>query len=389
MTDSPRHLLDVETTTIEVASSVHRVQTSAQSLAPVRWDWSKVRRVLVVRLRSIGDTVLATPTLYALKRFLPAAQIDILLEDWVAPVLEGSTDVDSIITVAPHDIKARLRIARRLRKANYDVAFNLHGGSTAAFLIRATGATHRVGYADYRYAFLHTDLAPASAELWGRTPTHSVEQQLALVGWAGIPVTDRPPTRLVATNEARASLSIKLRAAGLGDQEHFAFIHPAAAFETKRWAAENFAHVAEHLNKTYKLAVVAVVAPTEAEVVAAVRNAVSVESRARFFSLLDLSLPEVVALAARARVFVGNDSGIAHIAAAMRTPSIVVFGSSNIAHWQPWTPDDATRAAFVREAMPCAPCAGYSCSQFNAPECIRRVTVEHVISAIEKLLLRN
>ena len=54
-------------------------------LAPPRWDWAAVRRVLVVRLRSIGDTVLATPSLHALRRFLPAARIDILLEDWVAP----------------------------------------------------------------------------------------------------------------------------------------------------------------------------------------------------------------------------------------------------------------------------------------------------------------
>src|SRR4029453_7345299 len=64
-------------------------QDAAQPLAPARWDWSDVRKVLIVRLRSIGDTVLATPSLFALKRFLPNAQIDILLESWVAPVLSG------------------------------------------------------------------------------------------------------------------------------------------------------------------------------------------------------------------------------------------------------------------------------------------------------------
>ncbi|MFX9246858.1 hypothetical protein ABTN73_20525, partial [Acinetobacter baumannii] len=58
-------------------------------LAPARWDWREVKRVLVVRLRSIGDAVLATPSLLALRRFLPEAEIDVLLEDWVAPVLDG------------------------------------------------------------------------------------------------------------------------------------------------------------------------------------------------------------------------------------------------------------------------------------------------------------
>src|SRR5262245_19637718 len=61
-------------------------------------DWSSVNRVLVVRFRSIGDTVLSTPSLIALKRFLPHAEIDILLEDWVAPLIEGHDAVDHVIT---------------------------------------------------------------------------------------------------------------------------------------------------------------------------------------------------------------------------------------------------------------------------------------------------
>ena len=62
-------------------------EDSPQPLGPSRWDWNDIRRVLLIRLRSIGDTVLATPSIDALKRFLPQAEIDILVEDWVAPVL--------------------------------------------------------------------------------------------------------------------------------------------------------------------------------------------------------------------------------------------------------------------------------------------------------------
>jgi hypothetical protein len=93
-----------------------------QPLGPARWDWSKVRRVLVVRLRSIGDTVLATPALRALRRFLPGARLDILLEEWVAPVLDGFPDVDRIITVERGaSAFSRARVARELRAARYDV----------------------------------------------------------------------------------------------------------------------------------------------------------------------------------------------------------------------------------------------------------------------------
>ena len=95
--------------------------------------WKSVNKILVVRLRSIGDTVLTTPSLIALRRFLPDAQIDVLLEDWVAPILDGFGEVDSVLTVSK-DTKSRLRLARRIRKEKYDIAFNLHGGTTATFL---------------------------------------------------------------------------------------------------------------------------------------------------------------------------------------------------------------------------------------------------------------
>src|ERR1700730_11407852 len=96
-----------------------------QPLAPARWDWSTVRRVLVVRLRSIGDTVLTTPSLYALRRFLPNAQLDILLEDWVAPVLYGSDLVDRVITVSRDSKTGRARLPRELGGGGCYLVYNL------------------------------------------------------------------------------------------------------------------------------------------------------------------------------------------------------------------------------------------------------------------------
>lgn len=352
-------------------------EPSALSLA--RWDWTDVRRVLVVRLRSIGDTVLSTPALYALRRFLPDARIDVLLEDWVAPVLDGFNDVDNILTIERGATAiSRARLARELRATRYDVAFNLHGGTTATLLTRATGARHRVGFADYQYARLHNHTAPSPIELWGRTNLHSVEQQLSLLGWTGVPVSDRPPTRLMVTSDAAASIETRLRAAGLNQATPIALVHPAAAFETKRWDVRNFARVTEYLHAR-SLNCVAVAAPSEAGIV----NDLVRESVAPVTALTELSLQEVTALAARSRLFVGNDSGIAHIAAAVGAPSVVIFGSSNITHWRPWA---NAPAEVVREELACQPCPGYTCAEFDQPECIRRVAVERVVAAIERQL---
>ena len=350
-------------------------------LGPARWDWSSVRKILIVRLRSIGDTVLATPSLFALRRFVPQAKIDILLEDWVAPVLDGSDLVDHVITIPRHSNAARARVARELHRANYDVVYNLHGGTTATFLTRATGAKHRVGFANYQYSRLHNHVAPSPLAIWQRPTLHSAEQQLALIGWTGVPVTDRPATKLAVTVKAAASISRKLSDNGVDENESIALIHPAAAFATKQWATENFARVVEAVSAR-GFTPVAVVAPNEKPVLQSLKK----YSSSRVVGFDNLSLPEITALAAHAKLFVGNDSGIAHIAAAVGAPCVVVFGSSNTAHWRPWTtkPNE-----IVREEMSCQPCHGYFCAEFEKPECILRVPVDRVVAAIDRVLTED
>ena len=340
-------------------------------------DWTKVRRVLVVRLRSIGDTVLATPSLIALKRFLPEAQIDVLLEDWVAPVLVGFDAIDNVITFKKNDLKSRLQSARQIRRNKYDVAFNLHGGTTATFFVRASGAKHRVGYKNYQYSFLYNHLLASSADFWQREKTHSAEQQLALLGFVGVPVSDRPKSRLVVTEQEAEEADLFLHIYGV-DYEEIALIHPATAFDTKQWSAENFAKVIDYLASRNIFSIV-VASPKEEHIV----NEINKKTSAFFHGFTHLTLPEIKALASRAKIFVGNDSGIAHIAAAVETPSVVVFGSSNTNHWRPWTnaPNE-----IVFEKMPCQPCAGYFCNEFGEPECIKRVSVENVIQAIERII---
>src|SRR5689334_5493650 len=238
-----------------------QVQDAAQPLAPPRWDWSEVRKVLLVRLRSIGDTVLATPSLAALKRFLPRVQVDILVEDWVAPVLHHHPYIDNVVTIDRGGFISRALAARELRANNYDVVYNLHGGTTATFLTRATGARYRVGFKTYQYAQLHNYQAPSPLLLWGQQKTHSVEQQLALLGWTGVPVTDRPRTVLGISPHASAAINQRLAEIGLEDRK-LALIHPAAAFATKQWSTENFARVVEYLSER-GFAPVAIAAPHE------------------------------------------------------------------------------------------------------------------------------
>lgn len=343
-------------------------------------DWTSVKKVLVVKLRSIGDTVLVTPSLIALRRFLPGAQIDILLEDWVAPLLDGFDEIDNVVSVAAGS-RSRLAVMRRLRRERYDVAFNLHGGTTSTFFTAASRARHRVGYLEYQYSFLYNHLYTSAADFWKSPVTHSAEQQLALLGFAGVPVEDRPKSRLAVTEDAAASLKRKFYSAtdsGLQEFGRFALFHPAAAFATKEWAVENFAKTAEFLAGK-QLKAIAVAARHETGVLERLRSLASVP----VVMFNDLTLPEITALASKAELFIGNDSGIAHMAAAVDTPSVVVFGSSNRGHWRPWT--DAPHE-IVFEEFACQPCAGYECREYGEPRCILSVPPEKVIAAAARLL---
>jgi len=334
-------------------------------------DWAKVERVLVVRLRSIGDTVLATPSLLALRRFLPNAQIDIMLEDSVAPVLEGSDLVDNLLTVSD-STASRLKVARELRRRKYDLAFNLHGGTTSTFFVRASGARDRVGLREYQYSFLYNHLLSSAADFWSRTPLHSAEQQLALLGSVGVPVDDLPRSRLTVTEKGRTA-----RVNEWIERGSYALLHPGTAFFTKQWSPENFAGTALFLSEK-GLSVVAVGSADETGILEQVNN-----GNVPVTTFGNLSLPEITTLASQARIFVGNDSGIAHIAAAVNTPSVVIFGSSNRDHWHPWT--DAPNE-IVFEEFHCQPCPGYECKEYGDAPCIRSVAPEKVFAAIDRVL---
>ncbi|MFL6214894.1 MAG: glycosyltransferase family 9 protein [Blastocatellia bacterium] len=352
-------------------------------------DWSRVRSVLLIRLRSIGDTVLMTPCLEALKAWRPDIKVAVVSEPLAAPILEDYPLVDRLF-VTGKSFAARARVIRELRRARYDVAFNLHGGTTATTLTRLAGARRTVGYRGYRHSQWLDLRAPDPDVILGRAQLHSVEQQLALLHWAGVPwPLARPQLSLAISNDAERSAREKLEAAcraqadstRVGDEIHqgrFAIIAPAAAFESKRWTEAGFIEVAAHLRDRWRLASVVVAAPGQDALAA------KVAKQAGAVTLGGLTLKELMALIKLSRVFVGNDSGPMHIAAALRRPLVAVFGSSNAAVWHPWT-DSPYRIVEGREVG-----AGGQ-KDTNRPDAdgsfaIRRVPTSEVIAAVDDVL---
>src|SRR5262249_18582668 len=188
-----------------------------------------------------------------------------------APLIEGHPLVDQLIVVEK-SVAARIRLVRELRRLRFDVAFNLHGGTTATWLTRLSGAASTIGYCGYRHSRLLDLCAPDPDRILGRRELHSVEQQLALLHWAGIPWPDSQSLLLPLAPEAQCSIRKRLEAAfeETAISRGFAVIAPAAGFESKRWTADGFAEVAKHLRERWQLPCVVIAGPGEEEIAAEV-----------------------------------------------------------------------------------------------------------------------
>jgi len=330
-------------------------------------EWLQVESVLLVRLRSIGDTVLMTPCLEALKSCRPAIKIAVVSEPLAAPLLEDHPQVDELFIVK-NDLRSRVRLITALRRHRFNVAFNLHGGTTATLITRLSGAPWTIGYQGYRGSNLLRLPAPAPDVLLGKSSIHSVEQQLALLNFAGVPMPESPRLQLAISEAAERSIRERLCAAQVNAANGFVVISPAAAFASKQWAESRFAQIIDRLADHYQLPSVIIAGRGEEEI--ASRVASFAHRQPRLISRLNLK--ELAALISLSSLFVGNDSGPMHIAAAFNRPLVAIFGSSNPAVWQPWT-DAPHRVIQAPDSV-------------SAETRIAKITVAEVAAAIDEVM---
>jgi ADP-heptose:LPS heptosyltransferase len=313
--------------------------------------------VVVIRLRSMGDTVLTTPALALLKESRPDVQIFVVLERVWQRLLEGNPDVAGVIPLEP-----RAEAIAAIRRRRPALCLNLHGGSTSAWLTAASGARWRAGFGHFPRQLVYNAPIPRAQEILGRAPgaaVHTAEHLASAMFYLGVERRAIPAARLFAPEPAR--------------RPPYAVVHLGAAYATKQWAAEQFVEVARFLREAQGLEPLLVAGPGQGDLLA----------KGKEFECLDnLPLGEMLSLLRGAELFVGNDSGPAHVAAAFGVPCVVIFGSSNSQVWHPWR----TACQVVETAWDCKPCPGDRCYAFDEPRCILSVEPDAVKRAVQKVL---
>jgi heptosyltransferase-2 len=339
-----------------------------------------MRPLLVVQTAFLGDVVLTTPLLAALRRAHPGRALHVVATPLGVSVLAGHPAID---VLHPYDKRGAdrgtsglLRLARRLRRERFEVAVAAQRSARTGLLLRATGAPRRVGFAGSRGAWALTDRVRWDAS------AHAVRRYLALAGPAGADPSADPTPSLAVLPEAEAAVEAALREDGVSAGGALLALAPGSTWGTKRWTPAGFAAVATAAPER-GLRPVLVGSPAERTLCAEVAELAG-------GGLPNLAgrtgPPQLTALLARCRALVTNDSGPAHVASAVGTPVVAVFGPTVPAFgYTPW----GERSRVVeREGLACRPCSshGPQVCPLGHHRCMGEIAPAEVLAALDALL---
>jgi len=399
-------------------------------------------RILVVKLATIGDLLLATPSLCALRETYPQARIDLLVTPASAGLLDDWTIIDRVIVLDkylfdyprqllknPRNL-LRLRLLwHDLRDGNYDAVLLLHhltlfyGRLKHQILMRATGAKWRIGLDNGHGWFLNVRIKDN-----GFGVMHEADYNLAVAKAAGATTNDKrltvpinkeeyqqarqllyeadpTETRLAISSQfidPKNTVSNPTHTYASNETGHPGIKRPIIAMHpgsggystARRWAPERFAQLADTLFYDTGGQLILMGGPEEAELHQQIFDLMQSRMPVRSFAGKG-NIRVAAAILEQADLFVGNDSGLMHLATAVGTPTVAIFGLTNSDAWGPYTGGLSTRqAVVVKMDLPCMPCF-YRGHDLGTPEgcmtrdCLAMLGVDPVATVARRLLRQS
>lgn len=338
-----------------------------------------VRRILIIKLRAIGDVLLATPVIENVRRACPDAHLAFLTERASEGVVDENPFLDEVIildrvTWQTLPVWARLReqvaFYQSLRSRGFDLAIDLFGNPRSAILTALSGARHRVGFAfRVRRHLYNIVVTPRGGSV------HEVEFNLDALRAIEMPIHTTAPLFPVSSalrEEARTWLD----AHGVRPGDRLVGLNPGGGWVTKRWTPQRFAGVADALIREYGAHVLLLWGPGERPLVDIVTRAM----RSSPLILPETTLKGLGAFLSWCTLMISNDSGPMHIAAAMGIPTIGIFGPTNPALQGPY---GQGHTVVRQEGLPCLGCnllicrIGHLCMQTLPEEAVLRAVNDY------------
>lgn len=348
------------------------------------------KRILVLRYRFIGDTILTVPFLRNLRRAEPDARIVWVVAPGSSEVVRGIPYVDELRTWDPVTIHAdsrgthrtwgaKLAFIRQLRAERFDTVYVLKRSLSSAIMAFLSGARRRVGFDTEGRGLLLTTRVPY------RHDRHEVDNFLAVLRADGVPVTDDHLEAWLTAEEEQFADRF-LAEAGLAPGTPLVAVHPFAANARRAWHLDNFIELANRVQAELGARVIVFGGGRDREAMPAITAGMAAPP---LFAVGATTLRQTMAILSRCSCLVCNDSGVMHLAAALGTPLLAIFGPQSPTKFGPW----GKRCEIIYRGFPCSPCKQKfftECepSERMRPLCIEEIGVDEVFVKCRDLLCR-
>lgn len=342
---------------------------------------AKKEKILVAQTSFLGDLVLTTPLISAIRRRFPKAHLAVLCTPKAKSLLQGNPDVDEIIT---DDKRGRdrgwsglWRKARDLQGRSFTLAISPHKSLRSALLLFLARIPHRVGFRQSAgWFFYHQRVVRDSAR-------HDVERNLSLLRPFGIePEECQRDLRVEVEPDTREAVDLVLRSLGIQRDGVIFGVHPGSVWPTKRWTAEGYAELILSLKQRYRCEILLFGAPEDQAIVTQIQ-ALSGSAAVSLIGKVDLR--ELACALEWCDVFITNDSAPMHVAVARRVPVVAIFCATTPSlGFYPYS----SKAVIIEKELPCRPCASHGGPRcpLGTEDCIRLIKADDVLRGVERLL---
>jgi ADP-heptose:LPS heptosyltransferase len=332
----------------------------------------EIKKILVIKLRAIGDVLLSTPVLKNLRHNFKDAEIDFLTEPPSREIIEGNPFVDDLIIFDRRD--KSLSSFLNLRRKKYDLVIDLFCNPRSALMTFTSGARYRVGYAFKGRSYAYNIKLKPRKEVH-----HNVEFNLDALRSLGLEIVDKNP--YLPIDESAEKFAEKFFDENDLDNKLTVALIPVGTWETKRWELKKFAELGDIIAKNFN-AEILIIWGNEKEF----EEAITISSLINAKPIIPprTSLKQLSAILKRCSFAIANDSGPMHISAVVGTPTLGIFGPTNPYAQGPF----GEKHLWVRnEEIDCLGCNLTKCPIAN--KCMRELKVETVYSAFLKLVEKN
>lgn len=364
-------------------------------------------RILLIRPDHLGDMVLTTPVVHALRQRLPGAELTMAAGPWSSEIVARNPDLQRVLvmpfpgfTRAPQNPLSPyillFSMAKRLRRGRYELAINLRPDFWwGAALLYLAGIPRRVGYAlEPGSPFLTHTIPFTAAEHATVASLRLTSLGLQTLGGAPLPEPFLPedyPLDFRPLAEEQRQVSDRLRQAGIDETTPIIVIHPGSGAAVKLWRSEGWASFADQICSRLTISpparIILTGSKSEQPLLEEIAGAMQQEPRL----LTSLAIGQLAALLGRATLVLGVDNGPLHIAVAQGTPTLQLFGPTDARIFGPW--GSLQRHRVLASTARCATCPAIPCGRLDfapaelpAHPCVRKLSEQAVMAAIEPLL---